>query len=392
MRRPLRLLLPFLVTAIATATVAIPASAEEQVEWAQAGFDATHSAHNPIETILDPSTVSGLTLKWAADLAGAAVSSPIVADGLVFETSNLNGTVRAFDAATGGQRWEFRMGQDARINTPAVAGGHVFLSTWKTGVLAALDETTGVLDWSISLSVGVPAPPAAVVDGDRTTVYLGAGATVYAVDGDDGSILWTQTPLPNFSVQATPAVSGGVVYVIDLQPVVHAYDAASGAELWASQTLARLSAVPTYPVVDGARVFVALSSHRLYALDASTGLVEWSDQVKDASQPSAADGVVFVAGRQDARGRLLATDQSTGTRRWVTNLGASNDFVFGDGASVANGVVYVLSLAGAILALDEATGTQLWDAPIPRGWGTMPVVVNGMVYVAVANELLAFGL
>ncbi len=76
---------------------------------------------NTSETILSPSTVSGLTQKWSYATSEAISSSPAVANGVVYVGSD-DGKVYALDAATGAFDWSYTTGE-ATSSSPAVANG-----------------------------------------------------------------------------------------------------------------------------------------------------------------------------------------------------------------------------------------------------------------------------
>jgi outer membrane protein assembly factor BamB len=368
-----------------------PATGTSSVDWPQLGLDPAHTGFNPAETILGPSSVSGLVVKWQAHLGGSHQSSPIVSGGLVLETSFENGSLSAFDITTGALVWRFGIGPGKLVNTPAAAGGHVFVTSQESAFLYALDEATGSLVWKFPLENSSGAGPA-VVEGSSTTVYAPGGGAIYAVDGADGSLLWTQRPFEPYAIQATPAVSEGVVYVADDGPVLHAYDATTGAELWSTPLGSGSTAAPSDATVDAGRVFVARSGGRLYALDASAGTILWKRQVNADSQPSVAGGVVYITERPFGQIRLVALDEETGAERWEAALGSTYVYSFTGGASIANGVVYTTSLAGVAMAFDAASGAQLWRTDTPVGSVDMPAVVDGVVYVAAGGQLAAFGL
>jgi outer membrane protein assembly factor BamB len=358
--------------------------------WPQVGLDPTHTAFNQAESILDTSNVGGLTLKWQSELGGSGTSSPVVDGGRVFETSYTNGSLSAFDVADGTLQWRFRLGRDMNVNTPAISGGRVFLSS-DSPTLYALDEASGAVLWQLQMENLSAAAPAVVTDGPETTVYVGGGGKVYAVDGDDGSVLWTQSPFEPYAIQATPAVANGVVYVADDAPVVHAYDAATGSELWQTPLGENITA-PSYVVIDGGLLLVAQGGGKLFAVDAATGAVQWKRQVYADSQPSTANGIVYIHWRKATQIRLTAVDESTGSLLWQVPLGAPYVYSFTGGTSIANGVLYTTSLAGAVLGFDASSGTTLWTYSTPVGPGNMPAVVDGMVFASAGGRMLAFGL
>jgi outer membrane protein assembly factor BamB len=384
-----------LVSILLCAAVVIgnePAGAVAPVNWSQPGFDASHRGYNPDETVLSPSTVPGLKVLWQAPGGGTQTSSPIVDGSLAFETGAQSGFLSAFDVTTGELRWRVRLGPNMPFWSPAVAEGMVFATSWFSSDLVAMDEATGTVLWRFRMNGVSNAPPAVVSVDGRLTVYAPGGSDAYALDGTSGSMLWSRSPDPPFGLQATPTVVNGVVYVVDDQPVVHAYRASDGEELWSSLPLGTGTAAPTYAVVDGGLVFAARSGGQLFALDAATGAIIWEQQVYATSQPSAANGMVYIHRRRKQLDRLLAFDQSTGALRWEAPLGVSDVFSFGDGASIANGVAYATTPSGAIVALDAQTGAVLWMQRTPAGPTNMPAVVNGTMYAAAGGGLLKFGL
>jgi outer membrane protein assembly factor BamB len=369
-----------------------PASPGQTSSWPQIGFDTMHTSFNQTETTLGTSNVSSLAMAWQTKLGGQSYVSPVVDAGMAFATSYDNGSVSAVDVATGTVLWRYGVGRSRNLHTPAVGGGRVFVSSYDTPFLYALDEATGALLWKIQISNVSDAAPAVVVDGDTTPVYVGGGYTVFAVDGATGRVLWRQSPYPNWGVTATPAVANGVVYVPDYHPIVHGYDATTGAEVWTSVQLGWPDASTTYVAIDGDTLIAGRIGGKLYALDVGTGDVLWSRQAYLDSQPSVANGLVYLQSRKDTVSSLIAVDEATGATVWVTSLGGSRVYSVPDAPSIANGVVYSTSLSGSVAAYDALTGAPLWRFSSPQGDVGTPAVVDGHVYVALTNQLYAFGL
>ncbi|HET8852756.1 MAG TPA: PQQ-binding-like beta-propeller repeat protein, partial [Ktedonobacteraceae bacterium] len=101
------------------------------------GFDAQHTHYNSYEHTLNPTNVSRLVLDWtttAKPLPSSGLSSPTVANGVVYATSN-DGKLYALNATTGAVLWSVtpNSGVDTRLfvgtplNTPAVANGVVYV-------------------------------------------------------------------------------------------------------------------------------------------------------------------------------------------------------------------------------------------------------------------------
>jgi len=55
-----------------------------QTDWSQFGFDADGARLNPYENVLNPKTVENLELKWVFRTGDQILSSPTVANGVVY--------------------------------------------------------------------------------------------------------------------------------------------------------------------------------------------------------------------------------------------------------------------------------------------------------------------
>ena len=136
-------------------------------------------------------------------------------------------------------------------------------------------------------------------------------------------------------------------------------------------------------VADGI-VYVGTQSAGLFALNAKTGAIVWSDAtpLNASSSPAVAKGIVYIGSGQ---GMLFAFDASTGVQRWATPL----DQIVLSSPAVGGGVVYVGSAmlppasGGDLNALDAATGKLLWQSPVHAFIFSSPALPlsNKVVYV-----------
>ena len=141
----------------------------------------------------------------------------------------------------------------------------------------------------------------------------------------------------------------------------------------------------SYPVIAGGRVFVTASNHgyQLYALDVSTGAIDWSTGL-------GAVGLSGLAydGRQlfdlNGSGLLTAYVAGTGQELWVTQMPGAWSFM---GAPTAyDGVVYVTGSGdfGTVYAVSEADGQVRVATDVMGGDGT-PAVDSTGIYVSYAG-------
>jgi outer membrane protein assembly factor BamB len=156
-------------------------------------------------------------------------SSSALADGVVYADAEDDrdglGSVFALDAKTGTLLWNFpyvfgTVGA-APVSSPAVANGMVYVGSnhaGSPGYFYALKASTGALLWSYASELSAVSSPA-VANG---VVYIGSGdSNVYALDAKTGVKLWSYTT--GGSLFSSPAVANGVVYIGSLDDKVYAF-------------------------------------------------------------------------------------------------------------------------------------------------------------------------
>jgi quinohemoprotein ethanol dehydrogenase len=136
-------------------------------------------------------------------------------------------------------------------------------------------------------------------------------------------------------IEATPVVIGGMMYLSGMAGRVHAFDAASGRELWTfipeidprAWRAACCDAVNRGVAVNDGLLYVAALDGRLYALDTKSGAVKWSaDTIVDRDRGYSSTGAPEIAGdvvvignggaEMDVRGYVTAYDLKTGAQKW----------------------------------------------------------------------------
>ncbi len=139
--------------------------------------------HDPCHTGYTSDVVpDDLELIWTYKV-GTVFSSPVVADGKVFVSSN--DKIYCLNKDKGYLLWksEIRSG----YSTPAVVNGKVFVGSWDNKIYC-LDEDTGNLIWSYKTGNSVRSSPI-VTDGK---VFVGSDdAKIYCLDEDTGSLIWS---------------------------------------------------------------------------------------------------------------------------------------------------------------------------------------------------------
>ncbi len=135
------------------------------------------------------------------------------------------------------------------------------------------------------------------------------------------------------SLETSPIVVDGVMYVTTSYSHVYAIDAKTGQEIWHFKP--KLGLVTTFccgpnnrgVAVYNDKVYVGTLDAKLYALDAKTGSVAWSKDVGDPEKgysetmaPTAVKGKILIGtngGEYGIRGFVKAYDANDGTLLWT---------------------------------------------------------------------------
>jgi eukaryotic-like serine/threonine-protein kinase len=318
-------------------------------------------------------------VKWTFKAEGPIVTSPAIADGVVYIAS-MSGHLYAIDQATGQEKWNFKSSRPI-ASSPAVDAGTVYFVS-SAGSLAAIDAANGQPRWVYAIEYerkfeaqglhGYPSARQTIPDAwDVFTsspavangkVYFGSGdGNVYAVDAKSGVLQWKFTT--GDVVHASPAVVGNTVYIGSWDSQLYAIDGESGQQKWTFKA----GVDPNYhnqvgfqsspAVVDGT-VYVGCRDAHVYALDAATGRKKWDYPTSKSwvnGTPAVRDGTVYV-GTSDTS-RFMALDARTGRLRFIYTAGA---YIFSS-AALAGELAYFGSHNGRLYAVNTKTGELAWQ-------------------------------
>ena len=200
--------------------------------------------------------------------------------------------------------------------------------------------------WKVEVGEGYSAP---VLSGSRVFVHSRKDPqeVVTALDAKTGAVAWQNQYAAAFNKNgyavkmgkgpnATPLVAGGRVFTIGASGHVHAWDEATGKQLWSKDFSSR---------VDTSKLFCGTSA-----------------------SPTLVSGAVIVQIGSDVHGgSIIALDPATGAAKWEWK---------GDGPGYATpisfeigGVRQLVTLTNkSVVGLNAATGALLWSTPFPDEW------------------------
>ena len=268
--------------------------------------------------------------------------------------------------------------------------------------------------------LSLPAPPATGTPADdwttfahdfRRTAYQSQSVGVSKQNVGALTLRWKVNV--GGSVDSSPLVAGGLVYIASLGGTVSALDVESGSTAW-QQSLAGRAIAMTPTLADG-KLFVGTHSFNgdtFAALDAATGKIVWNVPVGGSGcirgEPVVTGGRVFEGvscGDPPGcnQGGVNAYDENTGAVifSWKTTSAAGNGGgqwspISYDGQRLYFGTGNVCSVksttSDAVVAM-QPNGTTIWSYPPvdpirDDDFGGGPLLNNGQVFAAGKNGYL----
>ncbi len=343
---------------------------------------------DPIHSSTAPAGPSNLTLAWKFTTNGSVVSSPTIANGIVYIGSQ-DKNIYALGAWSGSLIWKFTT-QDNIESSPAVASGKIYTGG-DDGYVYCLDAYTGALIWHTFVNGDLPYTFATVVLKSSPVVsggivYIGSlDGYMYALDANTGNIVWKT--LTNGPIESSPAIADGAVYFTSQEPAAGALykmNASTGAVIWKQiipyeyQFIGGTELLGSPSIANG-MVFTSSNLRTYYAINAATGNVTWSFTDPDASEfisssPIYVNGQLFIIDKFN----IACLDATNGHMIWT--------FYTGDelyiSPSYADGKIYVVTSQRDLYILDASrNGTKLATYITPSTSWSSPSLANGMLYV-----------
>lgn len=383
-------------------------------EWTLLGQDLASHYRNAAETKISPENVAGLKQQWRLAAKGSVNGAAAVKDGIVYVASG--GGTYALAASDGRVLW---LNEQVRAtSSPTWSDGTIFIND-RSSVLHALDAATGAVKWTSVIddhpaASGFSSPTVFeryVIVGSASVEEAGVAenakfrGSVVAFDRDTGAELWR-----HYTVE--PPYNGVAVWSsISIDPVLRLAYAATGNNY-------------TEEASD--------TSDAIFALDVDTGSLAWLTQLTEGDvftilNPQSPDSDfgtnpilidtevggrprrILAAGQKS--GVFWALDRETGEVLWshavssgsaliggfLNNGGYDGRHILAAGVNCRNaqgqqtaGLCSPEQTRAKLVALDPATGDSAWEREL-ESWVWAPVTnANGVGYVAVDTDLVAF--
>jgi len=215
----------------------------------------------------------------------------------------------------------------------------------------------------------------------KRTGYSTSSAPTY------NSLAWPQFQVgPNASnddfMYPSPIVVGDVVFMSSTKGALYALNASTGDVIWSNTTLPSIHSSPAY--VDGS-IYVGCDNGYVYVFYATDGgavrslALDYPNGI--FSSPTVSGDKIFIGSRS---GHVYSIDKNSGINISSPQLDGAID----SSPAVANGTVFVGTWNGKVYALDEATLQVVPSWPKVTGGAIVssPAVADGLVFVGSRSD------
>ncbi|MES2637852.1 MAG: PQQ-binding-like beta-propeller repeat protein [Myxococcota bacterium] len=336
-----------------------------------------------------------------APLAGGYFYAALLASGLAYEAPNpafpTPGTT--LDSAPL-LLWERRL-PGAPPNTatrtetagPVVDERYIYVGYSGVSGLLVLDRRDGALVYQLPTQAAVVTAPVLTKDILYVTDAAGYTSAFLRDRLEVGLPAWTH--FSGAPILSSPTVVDGVVYITNVDDLVYALDATTGALKWrhahklesVRSAELELFGAPSPVVADGT-VFVGFSDGFLVGLGAADGSPRWSASIGEGlypdliAPPQPVGSSVVVGGYSEP---LVSLDPTTRAVQWRLDIGSSSPFTL-EGETLWHG-----GPDGVLRRIDAKSGNVVWEwdsvtggsisRPIPTAQGLLVASSEGSMYL-----------
>lgn len=364
--------------------------------WPQSGGFANFAMHH-LEINDAPQQV------WSVDVGSGSGSDrqlltpPVVANGRVF-VKDAQGTVSAYDAATGGQLWRVSLKSKGGRDDNEFGGGLAFygnrlFATTGFAEVMSLNPDDGAIVWRKAVSAPVRGAPTVFQD---RVFAISIDNKLHALAAIDGAELWEFSALSEnagFLSGPSPSASQEFVVAPFSSGELVALRLDSGRQIWnesliaqrrgGAQSLAALSDIRGRPVIDRGRVLAIGSAGQVGAFDLRSGARLWD-------KPIAGSGTPWVAGRWmfiiSGNNEIVCLSREDGKVRWVTPLTLYTDekrrrTAIWVGPVLAGDRLLIGGGTGELLAISPYDGQPIGKVSVGSPVMLAPVIADRMIFV-----------
>lgn len=309
--------------------------------------------------------VTGLK-NWERSLPNSIYASPLVHEGSVYiGTVNYSSasapcdTLYKLNGNTGAIIKKIGFGGGAAMgikSTPIAIGKYIYVATTNNNVYA-IDTTNYSNAWTFAADAPIESSITLL---DDNLVFASTGGTVYNINKNNGTLIWSVNLGAGLSITSSPCISNPFVYVGASDSSMYCLylncPSSTGLVKWSYKTKGKITSSPACKF--GKCVFGS-TDFNIYCLDTATSGLIWKFPTNSNvnSSPVIQDQTVYVASNDY---NLYSLNIINGSMKWKY---ATNGLVKSSPLCY-KGVVYVGSYDKYLYAVDSAYGSLKWSANI----------------------------
>jgi outer membrane protein assembly factor BamB len=319
---------------------------------------------------------------WRFRGEGRILGTPVAGGGRIY-AATLAGNVYALDAA-GAQLWKVQVAKEEFEAPPLYADGALVVGSL-TGTLTAFDAATGQERWKAALDDTIQGSPNRVElpGGTRAVIAVAqSDGSIHCVDLATGKPIWKTAAVERCDGSA--GVGGGRVVMGSCASALHVFGVEKG-EKAADIDLGADCQVAGGVAMAGAIAYAGSRGGKVFAADTAAARLLWTNGEREAevfTTPAVGERLVIFGARD---GKVFALDRATGAKAWEVDAGAKPSSPILAGNRVA------LSAGGSLLILEAESGKRVWSAKVSDEI-TSPAAVGGRLIVGADDgTVTAFG-
>jgi outer membrane protein assembly factor BamB len=209
---------------------------------------------------------------------------------------------------------------------------------------------------------------------EDNTIYLAYQTGVFAVDANNGNMLWRFPAQADGgkSFYAAPVKADSAIIVGDYSNTIYSLNPSSGAQIWEFQR--EQGHFVASPQVINDTILAPSSDNNLYALD-KNGRLRWSFKTNNVlwAQPVSDGQLVYLPAMDH---NLYALRLSDGSKVWSADLGGS----MLNAPVLMDRVLYIDTLDGQVYAVSAQDGKVLWNITTGEKIWSSPVIHENILY------------
>src|SRR5258706_8133130 len=325
-----------------------------------------------------------------------AATSSLAADWPQWRGSNRDGKVTDFSVPgtwpkSLTQKWKIPVGDG--VATPALVGDklYVFSRQDNSEIVRCLDAATGKEIWTEKYDTqgstdpgGFVGPRASAAVAEGKVVTLGVRGILSCLDASTGKKIWRKDDfrgsVPRFFTSSSPIIADGLV-IAQLggqnNGAIVAYDLNTGDEKWKLAGDSPAYSSPVLMTIGGAKLVVALTEHKIIAVNLADGKPAWETaaagadmRAYNAATPIVDGQTLFYCG--GGQGMTAVKVEKDGDKVTAKPLWHSDKSVMFSTPVLKDGFIYGLTPSNELFCLNAQTGQAAWGAPLGGGSGGGP--------------------